>query len=134
MVAAIRTGAKPFGDISTGSTGYLLQPCSISLQVCQILTQRTEIQNTESEGVVDEGLTTGIIDAIKFRIVAKLVESFTTAHVFICLKMELLRNRWQRCCVHLRQRRGRIGRASFRSVLGITGSIHLAMTAKVRAL
>ena len=81
MVAAIRTGAQPFGDISTGSTGYLLQPCSISLQVCQILTQRTEIQNTESEGVVDEGLTTGIIDAIKFRIVAKLVESFTTAHV-----------------------------------------------------
>ena len=71
---------NPTGDISTGSIGSLLHPCCIGLQARQISTQRAEIQLTESEGMFDEGLTTGIIVAIKFRISGILVE-FLRHHV-----------------------------------------------------
>ena len=72
---------NPPGDISTGSTGSLLHPCCIGLQARQISTQRTEIQLTESEGMLEEGLTTGIIVAIKFRIHGILIE-FLRQHVY----------------------------------------------------
>ena len=51
-----------------------MHPCCIGLQARQISTQRTEIQLTESEGMLDEVLTTGIIVAIKLIILVILID------------------------------------------------------------